>query len=131
MAARARRDPAAERRAFETLREMAERQPVRPQLRLERGSEDAALDARGARSLVHLEDAAKVAEIDGDCRLVSGGIADRLDAADDARSAAERCHARLLATGPIEHRRDVCFGAWIGNDVRHFGIVAEKPADVF
>ena len=55
MAARARRDPAAQCRILEALREMPQRQIVRLQLRLERRAEDAALDARGARGAVDFD----------------------------------------------------------------------------
>src|SRR3712207_8556358 len=44
-----RRDPATERRELERLREVAERQAVLAELRLERGAERARLDARRAR----------------------------------------------------------------------------------
>jgi hypothetical protein len=48
MTARAGRDPAAERRALETLREMTKREPVRLELRFQRRPESAGLDARRA-----------------------------------------------------------------------------------
>ena len=48
MTARAGRDPAAERRALETLREMTKRKPERLELRLQRRPESAGFDARGA-----------------------------------------------------------------------------------
>jgi hypothetical protein len=48
------RDPTAERRALETLREMTKREPVRFELGLQRRPEGAGLDAGGARGLVYL-----------------------------------------------------------------------------
>ena len=48
VAARSRREPAAERRELERLREVPQRQPVRAQLIFERGSVDARLNARRA-----------------------------------------------------------------------------------
>ena len=54
MTAAARRDPAAERGIFEALRKMAQREPVRTQLRLQRRAVGAGLDQRGARGLVDL-----------------------------------------------------------------------------
>src|SRR6478609_435005 len=92
MAARAGRDPAAERRALETLREMSKRQVVRLKLCLERRPECAGLDAGGARGLVDLDHATELAQVDGHRSLVARRIALGLDAADDARSAAERRH---------------------------------------
>ena len=69
MAARPRRDPAAERRIFETLRKMAQRQAVRLQLALQRRPKRAALDPRGARGRVDLQDLAEMAQVEGDGRL--------------------------------------------------------------
>ena len=64
MTARAGRDPAAERRALETLREMTKREPMRLELRLQRRSERAGLDAGGTRGLVDFEHAAKLTQVD-------------------------------------------------------------------
>ena len=64
MPAAARRDPAAERRILEALREMAERQAMRLELRFERGAIGAALDQRGARRLVDLLHLAHLAQVD-------------------------------------------------------------------
>src|SRR5262249_62242663 len=86
----ARRDPAAERGIFKALWEMAQRESVRAQLRFERGPVGAGFDLRSARGLVDLLDLAHFAQVDRDRALVA--VALRLDAADDARSAAERCH---------------------------------------
>ena len=128
MTARAGRDPAPERRALETLREMTKREPVRLELRLQRRPESAGLDARGARGLVDFEHAAKLAQIDRYRPLVPRRIAVWLNPADDARSAAERCHARLRISGPVEHRRDLLLIARIGNHVRRVAVVTDKPA---
>src|SRR5262249_24383049 len=49
------RDPPAERAELERLREVAERETVRPEALLERGTEDSGLDARGARRAIDLE----------------------------------------------------------------------------
>ena len=107
---------------------MAKREPVRLELRFERRPEGAGLDARGARGLVDLEHAAQLAQVDRHRRLVSRRIAAWLDAADDARSAAERRHARLRAAGPVEHGRDLLLIARIGDHVRRVAVVADKPA---
>jgi len=50
--------------------------------------------------------------------------------ADNARSPAERGHARLHAARPVEHRRDLLLSTWIGNDIRCVVVVADKPADI-
>ena len=89
MAAGPRRDPAAERRIFEALRKVAQRQAVRLQLGFERRPERAALDPGRARDRVDLQHLAEMAQIDGDGRLVAP-VPAMLDAAADARSAAER-----------------------------------------
>ena len=71
MPAAARRDPAAERRVLEALREMAQRETVRLELRFERGTVGAALDQRGARRFVDLPHLAHLAQIDRDRALVA------------------------------------------------------------
>ena len=63
MTARARRDPSAERRELERLREMADRQPVRLELRVERGAVHTGLDSRGARDLVDFENLVEMHQI--------------------------------------------------------------------
>src|SRR5262245_47299426 len=123
-------DPAAERRALETLGEMTQREPVRLESRLKRRPESAGLDACSTRGLVDLDHAAKLAQVDGHCRLMSRRIAPWLDSTDDARSAAEWCHARLRATRPVERGRDLVLSARIGDDVWCVTVVADKPAYV-
>ena len=68
VAARARDDPAAERRVLEALREVAERQAVRLELRFEVGAASAGLDARGAALAIDLEHLVQPLEVDGDRR---------------------------------------------------------------
>ena len=109
--ARARRDPAAQGRILEALREMAQRQAVRLQLRLDRRAEGAAFDAGGARGAIHFEDAAHAAEVDREDAALPLGRAARLDPADDARSGAERHDRRVRAARPIEQRGDICLAA--------------------
>ena len=62
--ARARRDPAAERRQLEGLRVEAQRQVQRAQLLLERGPGRAGLDQRRARDVVDLQHAVHRAEVE-------------------------------------------------------------------
>ena len=66
------RDPAAERRVLERLREVAQRQAVLAELRLERRAGRAGLDARRARDLVDLEHAVERAQVDRDRAVVAG-----------------------------------------------------------
>ena len=127
MTAGAGRDPATERRTLETLREVTKREAMRLELSFQRRSENAGLDAGGARGLVNLQHTVKLAQVDGHRRLVSRRVAARLNAADDARSPAERGHTRLGAARPIEH----CYlllGARIGDHIRCVAVIADKPA---
>ncbi len=126
VAAAAGRDPAAERGIFEALREVAQGQAMRAQLRFERGPEAAGFDQGCARGLVDLLDLAHRAQVDGDRAVVA--VAPRLDAAADARTAAERRHRGIGRAGPIEHGGDVGFVARIGDDVGRAGIVEGKAA---
>ena len=64
--ARARGDPAAERRELEGLRVEAQRQPVLGELLLQARAGRAGLDARGARDVVDLEHAVHRAERERD-----------------------------------------------------------------
>ena len=83
----ARREPAAERRELERLREVAQREPVRAELVLERGAVHAGLDPRRARLAVDLEHPVERAEVDADrAAVVVVDVA--LDAADHRRAAA-------------------------------------------
>src|SRR4051794_12501827 len=105
MPAAARRDPAAERGVFKALWKMAQREPMRLQLRFERGPIGAALDQRGARGFVDLAHFAHLAQVDRDRALVS--VAKWLDAAAHARAAAERRDGRVRTARPVEHGGDL------------------------
>src|SRR5262249_4614708 len=63
MPARAGRYPTAQARVFKALREMAEREPMRPELGFERRPKRAGLDPGGARGPVDLQHASQAAEI--------------------------------------------------------------------
>ena len=103
MAARAGRDPAAQRRVLKALRKMPERETVRLQGGLEGRAEDAALDARGAAGAVDLQDLIEPLEIEAD-RAGEAVAHVRIDAADHARAAAERDHRGAGGAGPVEQR---------------------------
>src|SRR5437870_7538604 len=127
VAAGAGRDPAAERRELERLREVAEREPVRPELLLERGAEYAGLDARRARGAIDLEHAVEAGEIQGD----GAGVAradGRLYAAHDARAASVRDDRRVRSRAPLEHGRDLLFRLREGDQVGRVREVAAQRA---
>ena len=111
-----RRDPAAERRVLEALREVTQREPVRLELRLERRTARAGLDASGERRAVDLEHAVEALEVEAHRRRVR--LADRgLDAAAHARPAAERDRRGALAVEPVEQRNQVTLVAREGDQV--------------
>ena len=93
VAAGAGRDPAAERRELERLREVAQRQPVLAELLLEPRAGRAGLDARRARDRVDLEHAVERAA-GRSTTAPRSRPRPRLDAADDARAAAVRDRRR-------------------------------------
>src|SRR5580704_8705635 len=129
MAARTRRDPAAEGRVLEALREMPQGQPVRLQLRLQGRAEGAGLDAGGARGAVDLDDPPQMAQIEADRGLVAA-VEACLDAADDAAAAAERDDCGLLAAGPVDDCGDLRLVARIGDQVGSIAVIAGEGADV-
>ena len=96
--ARARDDPAAERRVLERLREVAQRQAVLAQLLLEPRAGRAGLDARRARD-------GSTSSTRSSARMSSGArrvATSRLHAADDARAAAERDRRGSGIGAPVE-----------------------------
>src|SRR5208282_4513573 len=103
MPARPRRDPSAERREFERLRKMTNRQSVRLQLRVESGTVHPGLNSRGARDPVNFHDLVQMHQIDRDCAAITVAFG-WFESADDARAAAvwHRCNPRAVA--PFEHR---------------------------
>src|SRR5262249_32354349 len=122
------RDPAAERRTLETPREVTKREPMRLELGFQRRPESAGLNAGAARGLVDLKHSAKLAQVGRHRRLVSRRIPAGLNPAGNARSTAERGHARLGAARPIEHCYDLLLSARIGDHVRCVAVIADKPA---
>ena len=108
--ARARGDPAAERRELERLRVEAQRQPVRAELLLEPRAGRAGLDPRGARDAVDLEHAIQPPQVDRDDARVPRAQA-AVDAADHARAAAERHDRDVALAAPVEHRAQLLLRA--------------------
>ena len=127
MAAGAGGDPAAERGELEALRIVPQRQPVRAQLRLERRPEHAGLDARRAAGAVDLQHPGEPFEVERQRRGVAGADR-RLDAADDARAAAERHDRDVAARGPVEQVDDLGLAARKGDPVGHVRHVAQPHA---
>ena len=110
MAAGAGRDPAAERRALERLREMTQRQAVRAKLILERRAVHARLDPGRPRRAVDVEHLVEVAQVDTDRAAV--GVADvALHAADDGRAAAIGNRGRARVRAPVQDVGHVRLGA--------------------
>src|ERR1700704_5708487 len=89
MAARSRRNPAAKRRIFKTLREMPQREAMRPELVFQGGTKGAGFDRCGARYRIHFDDFGEIVQIEGDPSLMLDAVNERLDAAADARAASK------------------------------------------
>ena len=130
MAARPGRDPAAQCRIFEALRKMPQGQGVRLELRLERGTKDAGLDAGGARGAVDFDDAVEMPQIERDRRPARGAVDRRLDAADDAAAGAERDQRRLRAARPIDDRGHLGLVARVGDDIGRVVVLTDEPARI-
>ena len=125
-----RRDPAAQRRVREAVREVADRPAARAELLLQVRPEDARLHTGEPRCLVDVEDAVHPGQVHREHR--AGLVRQRLEAAGDVRAAAEgdehavglqdRGHDRLdLGLGPGADDR-------VGNAADVAGPVADKVA---
>ena len=117
------RDPAAEGRVLEGLREVAQGEAVLAQLLLQPRPGRAGLDPRRQRGRVDLEHPVEPAQVQRDDRPLAEP---RLDPADDAGAAAERDHRRPLGLGPAQHRLDLRLVAREGDQVRR---VLELPPE--
>ena len=122
------RDPAAEGRVLERLREVAQGQPVLGELLVERRAEHPGLDPRRPRDRVDLEHPVERAEVDRHrARVV---VADpRLDPADDAGAAAVGDRRGAGVGAPREHRLDLGLVARAGDEVGRVLEPAAKAAD--
>ena len=126
--ARAGGDPAAQARELEGLREVAQREPVGPELALERGAEDAGLDARRARDARRSRARGRAF-----CRSIETAPrrspeSARLDAAHHARAAAVRDRRQTLLRAPVEQPHQVGFGAREGDLVGRVRELAARAA---
>ena len=129
VAAGARRDPAAEGREAEGLREVPEREPRRLELGFERRPEHAALNAGRPGRAVDLEHLVEAAEIDGERARVC--VADGgLDTPHHRRPRAKGNDREPRIARPVEQRGDVRLVLGVGDDVRRHGEVARPGADV-
>ena len=121
-------DPAAESGEPEALRVVPDREAVGLQRRLDRRTQDAGLDARGAAGPVDLEDLVEPPQVEADRAGVA--VADgRLDAANDRRAAAEGHDGDVRHARPIEHGDDVCFARRKGDQIRRVGEIAIPGPD--
>ena len=99
---------------------------MRLELRFERGAIGAALDQRSARRLIDLLHVAHLAQVDRHSTFVI--LAQRLDTAAHARSAAERRDGRVGAAGPVEHGSNFALVARIRHHVGRVRVIARKTA---
>jgi len=98
------------------------------ELLVERGAEDAGLNPSGKGDRVDLEHPVEGAEVE--CHR--GGVAlaqPRLDAADDARPAAEGDRRGIRVRTPIEDRDDLLLRTRSGDQVRDVLVLAPESAD--
>src|SRR5215472_11591825 len=130
MAARAGRDPAAQRRILEALRKMPQCQRMRLQLCLQGRAKDPSLDASGARGTVDLPHAVQMPQVERDRRLVCRALEPGLYAADHAAAAAEWGERRSHAARPVERGRHLAFIAWVSHDIGRLVVTAEKTASI-
>ena len=103
-------DPAAERREAERLREVAQREAVRPQLILELRAEDSRLDAGGPRRLVDLEHPVEAVDRDGHDRV--GFRAGSRPRRPTTRRRTARPHGRCLRTSRRWPSSSASDGGW-------------------
>jgi hypothetical protein len=126
--ARARGDPAAERRELERLRVEAHGHPVLAQLTLELGPGQPRARARRARHGVDLVHAVERRQ-----RQRHGAVEARrdarLDPADDARPAADRDDGDVGARRPLQRRLDLALVAREEHGVGRVGDLAAHPVD--
>jgi hypothetical protein len=125
LAAGAGRDPAAERRELERLREVPERETARAQLRLEVGPLHARAERRQPARLVEREEPREAREVDRDDRLVRG---DGVDVSRHARPAAVRHEAVPGPAGAGEERGDLLAALGEGDGVGVTPTLPERSA---
>ena len=123
MAAGARDDPAAERRELKTLGIVAQRQPLRTELILQRGPVDASTDPCRATRAVDFVNFVEAFEIERNRRGIS--ITNRrFNATDHARPAADRNDGDIVAASPIENGDDLFFVLGKSDEIRRIRHIA-------
>ena len=130
MAARSRRNPAAKRRKFKTLREVPQRKAMRLELVFQGRTISAGFDRCSTRYRVHFNDFGEIAQIEGDGSLVLDAVNARLDAAADARAASKRRQGSPDRTCPVHHGRNLGLVARISHNVGCTIVVAKRGSDV-
>src|SRR5579871_5123127 len=101
---------------------------MRFELRLQLGTERAALDIRRARRPIYLEHLVEMHQVDRH-RAAIVALSRRLDATDDAGASTIRRRCDLRAVAPFEDADDVLLIARKRHDVDGIRIVAAKRAD--
>jgi hypothetical protein len=119
-----RREPAAERRELERLREVPQRQPVFLQLGLQRRPQHPRLDPGGPARRIDLQHLVQVLEIQRDDPVQLP----RLDPTNHGSAATEGNHRHVVARTPVEHVDHVLLGARPGHGVRQRPDVAGEVA---
>ncbi len=127
VAARARGDPAAERRELETLREMSQGQPMRLELRFEFGPERAGLDARRTADGIDVEHLIEPFEVERH-RACVAFAEPCIDAAAHAAAATVRNHRDVLRLRPVEDVDDRLLVLGIDDPVRQRRRLAQPHA---
>jgi hypothetical protein len=122
------RDPAAQGRELERLREVAERQPVLGELILQARPERAGLDPRRPRDAIDLHDISEAAHVDADGAAISVAHPG-LDAADHASPAAVGNRRQLLLGAPAQDLLEVALIPRMRHQVRRVIDLAAKAAD--
>ncbi len=123
-----RSDPAAERRQLERLRKVAQREPVRAKGALEGGPVDSRLNAGCAGGAIDFEQAIEMAQVDAYGAVVAVEAA-RLDASDDARSAAVGDGSDVFCRAPSQNGGHVFARARQGHQVGSHRKVTPQGAD--
>lgn len=120
-------EPAAQGREREALREVPQRQPVRPQLRLQVRAESTRLDPRGAADPVDLQDPVQPRQVQGeDTGMLPGAV---LDPADDRTARPVRDHGDIRPGGPVEQLHHVPLLPGAGDQIRRGRHVPVQRAD--
>ena len=120
-------DPATQGGELERLRKMAQRVPVRLQLRLQGRAQNARLDARRARRFIDLQYPVQPRQIDRHDAVVALGW---IHAVDHGRSSSVGDRRVPVVGAPFENGGDLRLAAWVGDEVRGVAKVALESAQL-